>query len=821
MFESASLAALALPAPRPPVTNPDGFPALVIAGGPRNGETLVIDGQGMDRVLGSAPDCHLRFGGSSVDHHHATVTWEDTQGLVINDQGSASGTWVNGERVAGQRVLQDGDRISLGPPGSAESVKLLVQVPPQMEAPLVLDADEPMVLEGDTFELPSDNEDDVFDASAQAPAAPAPEPVHARPAAPSSPAIIFEDEEPARRPTATYSDELPSIAPERSREPVRSSSGARPLAPVARKGSSLPLPLIIGGVALLVLGGGGYFLFSTLHKPRPALLTVMPQTVAAGQMVSIDGTDFAETAAGNVVRFGEEKGVVSTATATRLTVVVPNTLGGAKDTAITVETKGGRSNALKVALRTIPLPTGLEPDVALPGTEVVIKGQMMDRPDVAVTVAGLPATVQQKSATQISFVVPRIENLIEGQGVLVLVRAGGENGKPLTLTMGRLPLLNQVEPNRGEAGNRVTLRGRGFDPNLGGNAVTFADEPALVLSASDREMEVIVPALPLPGNQFKAPMKVTARGASSAGLLEFTMLRPSAGTFLPRFFAAAVREDPARVFVASEAGPLFLLSVPDGAASTAQRAMNVANALSPLFREGAPPAVIEVRGEAVAVAGQAEVLVRATAEDAAGYSQPWNTVMKGQRATGASLAAHWAALLQDYVTLFQQHQRPTRMVEVTPRGRVLLDLQSEGERRTGAGGGVPAGFLSPPASTLAAALRELALAVPGRGQAIAGAALVGRWTGTMEETGIALRPLKLTLRLDGTKLAGAVSSTAGQVTMEIPIQAVSYEKGLLSFDVAGGPLRHFRGTPSGSTIAGSIFDKANKEIGRFSLKYGD
>src|SRR5262249_49795766 len=154
--------------------------------------------------------------------------------------------------------------------------------------------------------------------------------------------------------------------------------------------------------------------------------------------------------------------------------------------------------------------------------------------------------------------------------------------------------------------------------------------------------------------------------------------------FLPRFFAAAVREDPARVFVASEAGPLFLLSVPDGAATTVQRAMNVATALNGLFREGAPAATIEVRGDAIAVAGGAP-LARATADDANGYAQPWNALMKGQRVTATALAAHWATLLQDYVTLFQQHQRPTRMVEITPRGKVLLDLHAEGERRLGAG----------------------------------------------------------------------------------------------------------------------------------------
>src|SRR5262245_18698203 len=162
----------------------------------------------MEKVLGSGQDCHLRFAGSSVNHHHAGVFWDEASGVLINDQGSATGTWVNGERVGSPRVLQDGDRISLGPPGSAESVKLLVQIPPQFEAPLVLDADEePLELgAGQSLDLGGGGEDDVFDASAQdagtetiPPPPPAATVVPARPAAPPAqiPAIKFKDEDDA------------------------------------------------------------------------------------------------------------------------------------------------------------------------------------------------------------------------------------------------------------------------------------------------------------------------------------------------------------------------------------------------------------------------------------------------------------------------------------------------------------------------------------------------------------------------------------------------------------------------------------------------
>jgi hypothetical protein len=48
---------------------------------------------------------------------------------------------------------------------------------------------------------------------------------------------------------------------------------------------------------------------------------------------------------------------------------------------------------------------------------------------------------------------------------------------------------------------------------------------------------------------------------------------------------------------------------------------------------------------------------------------------------------------------------------------------------------------------------------------------------------------------------------------------VHYDKGTLSFDAPGGPLRRFRGSANGSTLAGQIFDQAQKQTGSFTLRY--
>ena len=48
-----------------------------------------------------------------VSRHHADLTWEDGR-HVLHDRGSANGTWVNHERVAGARPLAPGDVVQIG-----------------------------------------------------------------------------------------------------------------------------------------------------------------------------------------------------------------------------------------------------------------------------------------------------------------------------------------------------------------------------------------------------------------------------------------------------------------------------------------------------------------------------------------------------------------------------------------------------------------------------------------------------------------------------------------------------------------------------------
>lgn len=512
---------------------------------------------------------------------------------------------------------------------------------------------------------------------------------------------------------------------------------------------------------------------------------------------------------------------------TQLAVRIPTTVGAPPlDLPLTVQTRGGRSNALFVKVRAIPQAQALDPEVALPGESVSLRGHQLAGKSLALSVDGLRAEVQAAEASVIRFKVPEVR-LVEGRTVSVNLQVGEETARPLTLTLGRLPLVTEITPSKGPPGERVVLKGFGFDPSRSGNLVTFGDEPAVLLSASEKELVVAAPFQGEPQTQAALPVLVKARGRVSSGSSAFSLWRQSAGIFRPRFFVAPVPGDAAyeHVFVSSELGPALLLSHKDDATTTAERAVRVATGLNALFEEAASrPLQLEVREDpsspAVAVPGRAGVLVRATAQDAAAYGEPWDAGMKGQRASPGELAHHWAALLQDLLTLFVFHERPTRLLERSPRGKPLLYLFAEGERRAGPGAGVPVGLLSPPSFGLLKNLREMALLLPVKGEGVAAAAVSGRWEGTMDEKGVGERRIRLELRLQGGRLAGSLTTTVRQISMDIVLETAAYERGILTFGYSGGGgVRRFRATVQGAAMNGTIHGADGEEIGRFSLRF--
>lgn len=80
---------------------------------------LVVSGRRVplengEHVLGRDPAASVHIDSSGVSRRHARIVVSGT-GAALEDLDSKNGTRVNDEAVAGRVVLQDGDRIQLGP----------------------------------------------------------------------------------------------------------------------------------------------------------------------------------------------------------------------------------------------------------------------------------------------------------------------------------------------------------------------------------------------------------------------------------------------------------------------------------------------------------------------------------------------------------------------------------------------------------------------------------------------------------------------------------------------------------------------------------
>ena len=64
-------------------------------------------------TLGRMPDHDIVIADEAASRTHATLELDDDDQLVLHDEGSTNGTFVNGRRVAGS-FLGDGDRVRLG-----------------------------------------------------------------------------------------------------------------------------------------------------------------------------------------------------------------------------------------------------------------------------------------------------------------------------------------------------------------------------------------------------------------------------------------------------------------------------------------------------------------------------------------------------------------------------------------------------------------------------------------------------------------------------------------------------------------------------------
>jgi hypothetical protein len=65
-------------------------------------------------VIGRGDDCHLKPQSDAVSRRHCVIITTENE-VVVRDMNSRNGTFVNGERVAEESVLLNGDILRVGP----------------------------------------------------------------------------------------------------------------------------------------------------------------------------------------------------------------------------------------------------------------------------------------------------------------------------------------------------------------------------------------------------------------------------------------------------------------------------------------------------------------------------------------------------------------------------------------------------------------------------------------------------------------------------------------------------------------------------------
>ncbi len=700
------------------------------------------------------------------------------------------------------------------PPPAAPAAPIWPAVPPLVDGPPNLAAT--------PFEVP-EPAGAVFDV-------PEPEPVVAKhPVAPAPPAPVVRPTPapaPRSRPAAT-----PDVAPVPRARP----SGAHRVPgpqPASRRGGGGGRGLLLGGLVLLLLAvaGGGFAAWSWLATPQ--LEAVQPARARAGQTVVLTGAHFSATREANTVRFGRHPGRVLKAGSDRLEVAVPDldlAPGADAPVPVVVEVAGRASRPVQATVYQGPRLHGLQPDVALPGETVELRGAGWTAGAV-VRFGEREAEVLELRPDAIRVRVPELPGP-PGSEAPVTVAMGDAASNPGPFFVGRLPLIVKVEPASAAPGDVVTVTGKGFAAQPGAVLVRVGARPALLLSAAEGSLRLVVPRAEPGATQLHVALSATGQ----ANQADLTVTGAPADTVDFHFVAEPLEGDPTRAVLVTDLGPAFVLSTAGGqsAANRALEAQKRLNAAAgPL--KAALEADLETRDFAsgrpsVALKGQAAALLEVTPEDAAGYDQDWTGLgARLKPATPGRLAVWWTAVARDLVLVLLRNAPPQHAAALAPEGRVLAELQAAARKQ--AHWGVPRQLVGQAKPPLLAGLRLLGLRLPpsvpepagspaaaqasAAEKALQSFKLEGEWRG--RET-VPEGSRYITLYFQGKTGTFELASGPG---VGFPLtQLEQPQKGAVRFSIfVGGGLRTYSGRFDGQKLAGSISaGPGGASLGTFEL----
>ncbi|MFC5912441.1 RHS repeat-associated core domain-containing protein [Streptomyces pulveraceus] len=223
-----------------------------------------------------------------------------------------------------------------------------------------------------------------------------------------------------------------------------------------------------------------------------SLLSLVPVRAASGESITLSGTGFSTTAASNTVLFGTKTAAVTSASATRLVVTVPE--GAAKGpVSVTVGSGSATSTETFTPAQGKPVVTSYAPTSGPPGTEVVLSGTGF--------ASAATDNVVRFNGGRIAEVVERTDTALT-----VKVPAGAKAGRITVET----PDGQEAAPDYFD----VPLEGNEFETTVG-TSPTDENPPSVSISASDKRARVLIDAdagdsltFHLSGSTFKGDLRL-------------------------------------------------------------------------------------------------------------------------------------------------------------------------------------------------------------------------------------------------------------------------------------------------------------------------
>lgn len=232
----------------------------------------------------------------------------------------------------------------------------------------------------------------------------------------------------------------------------------------------------------------------SLETVPPVLTSLTPNTGVSGSSVVITGENFHATEANNTVKFGTISAVVTAASATSLTVTVPDGLDlGAQ--------------AVSVAKGNGPATTGLSYTVVKPTVTNLSQSAGEIGSTVTLTGTYFNPTASNNTVKFGTVTVPSGDISVNGAGteMTVVVPAGIYGSVPITVSnlqsppsdgqnYAVTPTITGLSASSGSSGDTLTITGTGFDTTGANNTVKLGTHTLSSVSAqSTTSLQVTVP----------------------------------------------------------------------------------------------------------------------------------------------------------------------------------------------------------------------------------------------------------------------------------------------------------------------------------------